>query len=291
MSHGWLGLRCPWCGDDDPSHHLGVNPSGYFSCWRDATHKGNTPHKLIAKLLGVSAARARLVTQTYAGATAAEFNAPQAIKTALQPGLSLEQFSLIRRDSVSHKFWVYLEQRGFDDVDSLVSKYQLRACLTGRYSGRLIIPVYDIDNTLVGFQARAITNPVDAPRYLSEGNIKDTLFNLNNLQGGHVVYVTEGPFDCLKMDFYGAPSTCTFGVVPKPQQLNLLRSLRRKYQRMVLLLDNDSPAVQAGFYFSDCIPNVEFGNLPAGTKDPGSLSNQQVQEMLNETQTSGSSTG
>ena len=50
---GHVVIKCPFCGDEDPSEHLGIQLStGYWGCWRNSSHRGRRPHRLIMRLLG-----------------------------------------------------------------------------------------------------------------------------------------------------------------------------------------------------------------------------------------------
>jgi hypothetical protein len=292
ISPGWLGIQCPFCGELDPSKHLGVNlTTGGWNCWRDATHRGATPNYLVRTLLGVTAARARALVQAYSGSNPDSFDAPAVTVQAPQakkPKVALlPEFSPIEGYSLTHKFWTYLWNRGFDDPNQVVSDYNLKACLYGRWKGRLIIPVYDGVGDLIGWQGRAlVSNPV-APRYLSSSEtIKQGLFNLNQFKDGETLFVCEGPFDALKLDYYGkgvgVRATCTFGVIPTIQQICLLNELKVQFKRVVLLFDNDSAAVSAQFGLADWLSGIELMSLPPGVKDPGQMSATQIRRFLSD---------
>lgn len=284
-ARGVASIKCPWCGDNDTSMHMGCHPIGWFNCWRDSAHKGNAPHRLISALLGVNKARARLLAQTYGASDPDSFDASAAPIKAVS-NLSLDDFYEITETGLTSKFYQYVIRRGFEP--SLFETYKLKAALYGRYNGRLIIPIFDAGGALIGWQGRAIAPTQDAPRYLSEGmNVKDTIYNLQHVKGGEVLFVCEGPFDAMKIDFYGhelgARATATFGVIPKPAQLQLLREVGKRFKQVVLLLDADPAALQAGYYFSDYLPNVRFGALPNGVSDPGMLTKEQVRELCQTT--------
>ena len=54
VKKGHINVACPFCGDD-PSFHLGINTDTLaWSCWRNSSHRGNYPHKLVKKLLNWS---------------------------------------------------------------------------------------------------------------------------------------------------------------------------------------------------------------------------------------------
>ena len=288
---GEISIRCPFCGEEDPSQHLGINQNtGTWACWRDVTHRGISPYRLISALLGVSQARARLIAASYSQANPDSFDVPVTPlgvpQGKIKPVKLLDDFIPIEPYSLTHKFWMYLWKRGFDEPNKVIEQYQLKACLTGRYRGRLIITIYDQNHNLIGWQGRALIQQPQAPRYLSNSEVvKKTIFNLQNLTEGEVLYVCEGPIDALKLDFYGAEygqrATCTFGVTLTTEQLYLLSSLKNRFRRIVLMMDNDGPAMSASFGLSDWLGNIEFGSLPEGIKDPGQLSPTQARRLVN----------
>jgi hypothetical protein len=285
---GYISIKCPLCGINDPSEHLGINlRTGSWSCWRDSNHHGASPSRFLEILLGLSKGAARLLVEAHTVTGLDEFGTSVGAKTPLQatsrPEL-LNEFRPIEEESFTHKFWQYLQDRGFSDPDALAVDYQLKACLTGRWKGRLITPVFD-EKGLVGWQGRAIQASQLVPKYLTSSDlIKKTIFNFQNLlDGGESLIICEGPFDALKVDFYGKNvgmrATCLFGVNFTPDQITKILTLRRRFRRFIALFDVDAPGLMAGFNLSNYITEIEFGQLPDGVHDPGSLSKQQVMNL------------
>lgn len=287
-----ISIPCPWCGDDDPSQHLSINlTKGVYGCWRNATHKGASAPRLIAALVGCGMAQARLIAAQYEHANPDDLS--QALASLTPTSEAPKPFTRltlpadtrpIAKTGITERFWRYLARRHFDDVDGLIARYGLRCCLTGRWKDRILIPFYH-DGELVGWTARAIGNPVNAPRYLSSGDaIKKTIFNHDHLLGGHVLFIVEGPFDALKLDFYGtklgADATCVFGTHMSMDQIYLLSRIGRTYDKVVILLDKD--AVEPAFYAEDWLQakNVKIGQLPDGVKDAGEMAPQRVVEFI-----------
>ena len=62
--------------------------------------------------------------------------------------------------------------------------------------GRIVIPLYDSDDTLIGFQGRSLDSFV-TPKYLTVMMSEDhpKVYGLNKIDPSKQVYVTEGPFD------------------------------------------------------------------------------------------------
>jgi len=62
--------------------------------------------------------------------------------------------------------------------------------------GRIVIPLYDSDDTLIGFQGRSLDSFI-TPKYLTVMMSEDhpKVYGLNKIDPSKQVYVTEGPFD------------------------------------------------------------------------------------------------
>lgn len=289
---GEVSVKCPWCGSEDPSFHLGVNLTNeVWGCHRNVAHRGKSPIRLIAALLGVSTPQARLIAAQYGRSdpdTLLDFaltsEAPKADERAVVDLSQFEGFKLIRPDGTGTKYWDYLASRGFHCVADLVFRYGLRYTTTGRWKDRILIPINDIHG-LVGWTGRAITpRPVVAPRYLSSSSaIKSTLWQCDVLyQGGDVLFVCEGPVDAMKVDYYGRPygakATCVFGTHAGMEQLSILSKLRHRFGRIVLLFDPD--AVEQIYNVSEWLPNVVIGAIPSGVEDPGALASGQIKALV-----------
>jgi hypothetical protein len=288
-SPGWISIKCPLCGDD-PSEHLGCHPSGAWSCWRDASHKGRSPERLVSTLLGISGPQAALLVQAYNQVNPDSFDTPQAATSPSRGRVPFDMatyvgFSEIKKNTLTHKFWNHIKNRGFDDPDAVIYDYCLMCGLTDKYKGRLIIPIFNDKGLVIGWQGRSLRNVEGISRYLtSSPEVKQTVLNLDQIgQGGEVLYICEGPFDAIKIDFFGKPkirATCTFGVSLSPEQIYLLSGLISKFKRTVLLFDADSAGVVGSFNLSDWLPEITFGNLPEGHKDTDLMNEMEMRRFI-----------
>ena len=79
------------------------------------------------------------------------------------------------------KKWTNTHKKTFDNI-----KYD---------EPRIIIPLYDFDNSLIGFQGRALKS--NSVKYITVMLNEDSpkIYGLNRIQSNQTVYVTEGPFD------------------------------------------------------------------------------------------------
>ena len=286
---GQVSIQCPWCGDDDPSEHLSIAlEKDAYGCWRNSQHAGRKPHPLVAALLGCSFSQAKLVVQQFSQAD------PETLEAAITalggvaaapvqadgPVKLLANFQPMKPNGLTGRFWRYLEYRGFDDVERLIKRYGLLCCQTGRWKDRIIVPLHS-GGTLIGWTARAIQRTVTAPRYLTSSEaVKQMIFNEDDLKGGRHLFITEGPFDALKVDFYGSPrirATALFGVNPTPAQIGILRQVMKRYEKCSILFDAE--AGEQAMALRDYLPQAAIALLPEGVGDPGGLNRRQVAQL------------
>lgn len=297
---GEVSIQCPYCGDDDPSHHLGVSLTvERWGCHRSADHRGRSPVRLIAVVLGCSYTRAKLLERQYSRpdpdnlASALEaLEGSEAPAPAKAPPLTLPaNFQRIESVGPTSRFYHYITSRGFERfaTPSVIDRYALRCATTGRYKDRIIFSFYE-RSRLMGWTGRAISAPEWAPRYLSSGpEIKETVFNYNAIRlhnPQYVLCVCEGPFDALKLDFYGRKhnlrATCIFGTSMTMDQIWILNRLARNYKHTYVLMDPE--AIEASFGAKDWLThrNVSVAHLLQGIEDPGAMTKDQVEAFADE---------
>lgn len=292
---GNISIQCPYCGDNDPSQHMSIalNKDAY-GCWRNARHAGRKPYPLVAALLNCSFSQAKLIVQQFSAPDPESLeDAVMALGGATMPVQRLElpqglppDFKPIKPTGLTRRFWRYLEGRGFDGVGSLIERYGLLCCQTGRWKDRVILPLYS-EGRLVGWTGRAIQTTVNAPRYLtSSPEVKNIIFNEDELTGGKKLFITEGPFDALKVDFYGLKlgvrATCLFGVNATPAQIGILRQIINRYNDICILFDREAQE-QAMLLCEYLSSKVSIDLLPVGVDDPGQLTKNQIYSMLGAT--------
>jgi hypothetical protein len=287
-ARGEISIQCPWCGDEDPSQHLGINLSkGSWGCLRNPEHRGHSATYLIGTLLRCSQHQARIIVDQYSRSDPDQLG-ELSLTADILPGAgwpeALPTLRAIEATGSTAKFWNYLQVRGFNP-DAVIRQYKLQCCMVDRYKDRLIVPLYQ-RKALIAWTGRALGTPVTAPRYLSSKRVKETIFNEDDLlQGGRLLFITEGPFDAMKLDYHGLEqgvrATCTFGTSIPIEQLVLLNSRRARFDKTVILFDRD--AVEPAFIAKEWLPSstVTVGQLPEGVKDPGELSREQIQELIN----------
>lgn len=307
VAKGHINVQCPWCGDDDPSHHMGYDLSSRaFGCWRDPTHRGYAQHKLVAALLGITYEKARGIVGVASRANLSKFDS--FVADMMNPNTANEDLTAktlkfspdIRPLSygMNAKYVDYLEGRGFSDPLDVADMYSLHYAHTGDMKGRLVFPIIK-HNKLVSWTGRSIRKDEDL-RYkaltsnsekaaargtpLSLINPKRTIWNYDDLiyEGGDTLYVVEGPMDAIKIDYYGHPqrrATCLFSMDLTPEQLWDIHTVFSGFHRVKVLFD-------AGYISQSyrCVAQLAGvgatpGVLPKGAEDPGELSPTQVNQL------------
>jgi hypothetical protein len=271
-----VSVKCPWCGDEDPSQHLGISlTSENWGCLRNTRHRGHSPTHLISGILGCSSQQARLIVSQYSSPDPDALDLAPPVEPTPAPE-ELPAFRPIKAEGSTAKYHRYLERRGFRDVGNVISQYRLKCCLTGRFKDRLMFTFYQ-QGALMAWSGRAIIDPKNAARYLSSKLVKSTVFNEDQLlsQGGKTLSVVEGPFDAMKLDYYGQEhgvrATCGFGINLSIEQVVILNNLCRRFERVIVLFDQGT--MEQAFEAMDWLQaaNVSLGTLPAQFKDPGEM--------------------
>lgn len=213
LTHGSRGEQvnvreCPVCGDSRWKVYLN-RESGLGNCfhgdcqatfnkWSFAKaitgHEGAELVRYLEKLAADMGFRVRR-RATVAVEDDAEWELPRSIPLPTADGRNLR----------------YLEERGFDE--EIVGLFRLRYCDDGwfnyvkangerggmNFAQRVIIPVYDLDGSLVTFQGRDITGTSDR-KYLFPPGLPGTakfLLNGQNATGAKRVVMGEGVFDVM----------------------------------------------------------------------------------------------
>lgn len=310
VARGHLGIKCPWCGSADPSEHMGIQlGTNYWGCWRNAQHRGKHPAPLVAKLLGISKLEARLLVNDESHSDPSDFdrfvqklnNPKQEQKVEERKPLSFpaEFRPLSRKTEYGRRFWDYLRGRGFSDNQILYLKkeFRLRYCLSGAWRWRIIVPVY-LDGRLVNWTGRSIRKDAKV-RYLSlsheessgpsmpraNASIKSTVLNFDSLlkTGGRRLYVTEGPFDAMRLDavlnLVQMRATCLFSTSMSTEQRFLLGELASQFDEIVVLMD---PAMEhvAWRLASDLASiGATYELVPDDAEDPGAMTVEQIKDL------------
>jgi hypothetical protein len=294
---GEFSIPCVWCnrsGNKDPSEHLGVNPeTGAFSCWRNNKHRGNNAVYLIKQILDCSfkealeiygvkeidiSALGSILDKLKSESAPVPFQGPEKI------ALPANTYSIEKNGSFL-PYFNYLIERGFDeeDVPRLVTDYDLRCAITGPWAGRVILPV-TYQGELTSWTARAIHDAPDRLRYMNthkEDSVRkqtDSLYLYDecmNDERHDTLYVLEGPFDALKLDFYGKDhgvrSVAMFTNNLTETQRLLVSNLCDTFKEVFIMLDTGWFHQSMSLASQITASNIRAKKMVDGFKDVGEM--------------------
>lgn len=292
---GNIGIHCPFCGDLDKSNHMSIQIStGIWSCWRNRDHHGSHPLKLIQALLGNTVEQAREIERDFDASTSVTPETVASLKERFKKLDDAEPIFALQIPptfaAMGGHFLHYLSvDRGFDQHARLVANYyNLRCSLTGEWAWRLIIPTI-VDGKWIGWQGRTLSERKGTLRYISYPGValKQHLFNHDRaMAGGDVLVIVEGPFDAMKLDFfgrrYGVRAVAALGLTPTESQLaQIIAPLSSEFGLVVVCFDYHaySEAIKVAdalsfigaraIDFNYChfdafskVPAKDFGDLP-----------------------------
>lgn len=307
VAKGNINVKCPFCGSADKSEHLGINLSnGFWGCWRSEAHRGSNLAYLLQHLLSVTYREAERLSgkdaisydpaslDAVAGGMLQDTDTKGTDVSNNRSILLPQEFRPLHDAKMaSERFLYYLSGRGFPIkyLENMSRHYKIKYAISGDYANRIILPV-SMYGVTVSFTARSI-KPNNNLRYLSASNedsflsIKSTIYNFDAaLSGGDTLFVVEGPFDALKVDWFARDYKChavaLFNMSMESAQYAMMLDLIPLYKRVVFMLDSgeDSKSNEMAeeFVFFKKV-EVMGGNVPFGKPDPGELSAAEVKTM------------
>lgn len=288
VQNGNINIKCPLC-SNDPSYHMGISlETGYWGCWRSSKHRGKDLFYLLTKVLHIDykTVAASLPKYSYIKRRPAE-DYRRLIKLEFPRGFV---------DPLSTNYNIrlydaYLHKRGFCDLPEFIKRYGIRYALSGTWAGRIIFPIHK-DGNLIAWQGRSIFKKTtlaykDLSIQQAVIHPKRFLYNYDAIKtGGTFLYLTEGVFDALKLDYYSPVSiraTCFFTKTISQEQLEVIYDLKNRFCQFRLCLDSD--ALPQALYIKKKLSflrsKIKIVRLPEGVKDPGQLSPEEIKKWMN----------
>lgn len=309
VAKGNIAIHCPFCGADDPSHHMSVSLTGRgWRCWR-RDHRGKNTARLIQAILGCSYAEAARIAgqdiniaDDWAGQVKAALSpADEPVPRLLKLPPEFQPFD-VGRKYAAKPYVNYLRERGFEDHDirKLTRRHGVYWCQHGSYHGRIMFTVYH-KSKLVSWVGRSVSKRTDL-RYkalttdteraeregydAAIGPLTDYFLWFDKLMicDAHTLVLAEGPFDALKLDVLGRPhgvrATCFFTSRPTERQVALLYDLLPHFKRRVLLLDQGTLPTALEISRRLTGFNIEVLTLPPSIKDPALITKSAFPKIL-----------
>ena len=164
---------------------------------------------------------------------------------------TVHQFGLGYAGKNGEELVEYLRQRGFEDElikDAGLASYSERRGLVSQFWNRVMFPISDINNRVIGFGGRVMGE--GEPKYLNspETPVFDKRRNLYGLnfarkaRSGNII-LCEGYMDVIAMHQAGfTQAVASLGTAFTPEQANLLR---RYTDNVLLAYDSDGAGVKA----------------------------------------------
>lgn len=307
-----LHFQCPFCGEADQGTHMGLSTVGNgWNCWRNNQHRGKSPVRLIVALIGCTYDEARRLSGDrgvpLAGSDSDLSSQVQAMllgnppqeQSATATLALLPELKPLQDRSLGRYFIDYLVKRGYSrpSIPQLVKRFGLCYSTTGSFAYRIVFPIYN-EFGLANWTGRAISNTasiryktltVDTEKSHASGlpaalkPIHHLVWDYPNLKASHdrFLFITEGPFDGLKLAALGLPATCIFGTGNlTEEQSYLIEELAENYEQLVLLLDREAAFTALAKLNRLAHLNVIAAQLPEGYKDPGELDKAGVDRLM-----------
>lgn len=205
-----LNLKeCPACGNDNYKVYIGKD-SGLGNCFHGDCEKKYSKWGFISSHLKTLSNR-EIVEHLLSVVQEQGYVEVKAVKSYERPSLSSLQLPNSLPLPIKGKNLKYLSQRNI--TLQTVAEFKLRYCSKGsfsyfddtgkkifqNYDGRVIVPIYNLDNVLVSYQGRDATGTSEKrylfpPGFASTGSI---IYNGNNALGSVEICIGEGVFDVM----------------------------------------------------------------------------------------------
>jgi len=201
-SRGYVNINCPFCGDD-PSFHLGISEeTGRYTCWRNDSHWGYDPARLLQTLVKSRVKALALIDSYQTTYSPISFDAP--------PKPSNDKWDKFLLATESPRCVEYLrDDRGFPNAEEVILSAGLRWTPIGADAHRILFPLYNYRMELCSWTGRAATdstglryrvNPhpdIESLVYTDAGH-----WGLSTSTGQQMLVLVEGPMDALKINAY-----------------------------------------------------------------------------------------
>lgn len=280
-TEGWIQIQCPFCiGNKD--WHLGINiAEGFANCWKCGYHHIN---EVVSTLLSVTNNEAYKIIKDYEQTETTSLITTKKTKRKIPKEVKLPKGTTDLTDRHRN----YLKKRNYDP-DYIINKYKLKGIGPfGPYKFRIIIPIY-LNNKLVSYQAKDITNknkipykPCPAEEEITP--YKSILYNCDNIFSDTIIIV-EGVFDVWRI---GDGTVCIFGTGYSEKQVAFILSIHKDIHTIknyYIMFDAEYEAQRKANILAEQLSlvsptlntNIKIIELEKG--DPDNLNQKEVKEL------------
>lgn len=226
-------------------------PGYYFHCF--SCGEGGSVATLVAHILGCSRQKALRIFEKRTNVSSITIDTLRRDLEKFHDATGLQELPDI--DMPPHAdsqkpLWNYMKKRkrtahGFWNIRYLVDKYNLYYCESGRMSGRIIMPIKDMDGKIVCYNDRSIIdNEAQKSLHIKSFPYGRLLHGLYESLGKRHVVLVEGAFDMFAVDcaVKGTKMENRLGIVNMMGTAftdDRLDLLTMNFSRIYLMLDND----------------------------------------------------
>ena len=247
VSDGWIGVACPFCGDD--SNHMGINLNGKsISCFKCGTT--GTVIKYLAEVIGSYGKSIEILGNSVPREMKRFVKSEQ--ERSVHVELPPEASKKIKKQHAE-----YLISRGYS-YKLLTKKYNFHFCgpESDYWSNRIIVPITK-RGRLITFTSIDVTeNPYIRYKHLPDEqsiiSIKHYLYGLEHAKYS-VCCLVEGLFDRYRI---GDGALCSFGTNITTEQKLILTEFRK----IIIAFDGDSTGIKAAEKIANDIRKLR-GNI------------------------------
>lgn len=268
-------LYCPFHKNThSPAFNINLK-TGLWQCFNPSCDRRGNFRQLYKHITGKSFYREFVIDPVNL-----QYQIEQGFEDQKEEEISLDSIEIDFSSKDEVKLLSTLLERGFsaDTLEYLDIGYS-------RVKERVVIPVRDAQYKVVGLIGRATLDGQE-PRYLYNTGFKraDVLFNIQNAKFYDECIVVEGSLDCAKVIQSGFKN-CVATLGAKISE-NQSKMLRKYFDKIVIFSDKDEAGdAMRSAIIRSCDGKEMFSmTIPDHAKDPGEMSEQEIQQSYNNKQ-------
>lgn len=225
VSRGQIGIKCPFCGPSDPSHHMVISELGEIYCFRNKKHGGRNLVRLFRALRIPESAYDHLNLNTSS-------SEPRVTESTRK---DYSGWNYFQPACESEEAVEYLRSRLFERPIEAAKQFNLRVSKEGEWAGRLLIPLIP-----EGWTGRSIREHIE-PRYKAHTDSDGFYFYSYR---SSAAILCEGAIDCMKIATVSSQFDC-YGKCRIEISAALINMLReKKYMSIFSCPDSTVPYSQ-----------------------------------------------